>query len=91
VKLIWSGTSWDDYLHWQDTDHDVVRKINEIIKDARREPFKGIGKPEPLKGKLAGWWSRRITAEHRLVYRVAGKGEQQSLEIAQCRGHYDIR
>jgi toxin YoeB len=66
----------------------MLAKINELIRDVRRSPFKGLGKPEPLKGELAGWWSRRITREHRLVYRAAGTGEDQRIEIASCRLHY---
>jgi toxin YoeB len=66
----------------------LVRNINALIKDTRRAPFRGLGKPEPLKGPLQGWWSRRITGEHRLVYRVTGNGDAQALEIAQCRYHY---
>lgn len=88
MKLLWTDAAWEDYVHWQETDGDVLRRINELLKDARRSPFKGIGKPEPLKGDLAGWWSRRITGDHRLVYRVSGKGEAQQLEIAACRYHY---
>jgi toxin YoeB len=88
MKLLWTADSWDDYLHWQQTDDAIVRRINELIKDTRRSPFRGIGKPEPLKGDLAGWWSRRITGDHRLVYRVSGKGAAQQLEIAACRYHY---
>ena len=88
MKLVWSLEAWSDYLHWQETDREMVAKINALIKDASRNPFKGLGKPEPLKGVLSGWWSRRITGEHRLVYRVAGKGDAQALEIAACRYHY---
>jgi toxin YoeB len=88
MKLLWTELARDDYLYWQGNDRDIVERINTLIKDARRSPFKGIGKPEPLKGEFAGWWSRRITGEHRLVYRVAGKTSAQQLEIAQCRYHY---
>jgi toxin YoeB len=88
VRLIWSDDAWDDYVSWQETDLDTVRKINELIKNIRRSHFKGLGKPEPLKGSLSGFWSRRITGEHRLVYCVEGKGEAQALEIVQCRLHY---
>ncbi|KXL64687.1 Txe/YoeB family addiction module toxin, partial [Escherichia coli] len=70
MKLIWSEESWDDYLYWQETDKRIVKKINELIKDTRRTPFEGKGKPEPLKHNLSGFWSRRITEEHRLVYAV---------------------
>jgi toxin YoeB len=88
MKLVWTNEAWEDYVHWQETGGEIVRRINELIKDARRSPFKGVGKPEPLKGDLAGWWSRRITGEHRLIYRVSGKGSAQQLEIAACRYHY---
>ena len=88
MKLVWAPNAWSDDLYWQETDREVVVKINALIKDASRSPFMGLGKPEPLKGVLSGWWSRRITGEHRLVYRVAGKGDAQTLEIAACRYHY---
>jgi len=89
VKLVWSDHAWEDYLHWQATDRTTLQRLNGLIAEARRHPFQGIGKPEPLKGNLKGWWSRRITGEHRLVYRVAGQGAEQVLEILQCRWHYD--
>ncbi|MBQ0818889.1 Txe/YoeB family addiction module toxin, partial [Microvirga sp. HBU67558] len=73
---------------WQEADPKTLRIINDLIKDAKRNPFKGLGKPEPLKHALKGWWSRRITGEHRLVYRITGAGDGQQLEIAQCRYHY---
>ncbi|MEI9985681.1 MAG: Txe/YoeB family addiction module toxin [Aliidongia sp.] len=88
MRLLWTAEAWEDYLYWQDNDRDMLRRRNELIKDARRDPFKGLGKPEPLKGDLAGWWSRRITGEHRLIYRVTGKGEAQQIEIVSCRYHY---
>ena len=88
MKLLWTETAWEDYLHWQESDLKVLEKINDLIKDIQRNPFKGIGKPEPLKGPLSGWWSRRITDEHRLVYRVRGQSDAQVLDIAQCRYHY---
>jgi len=88
MKLTWSEDAWDDYLYWQEHDPAVLEKINELIKDTKRSPFKGIGKPESLRGALHGWWSRRITQEHRFVYRIRGAGGEQSLEIAQCRFHY---
>ena len=84
MKLTWSAETWEDYLYWQDTDKKTVKKINELIKDASRTPFEGKGKPEPLKHNLAGFWSRRITAEHRLVYAVS----DDALLIASCRYHY---
>ena len=88
MKLAWTTQAWEDYQYCRATDERVFRSINELINDARRTPFTGLGKPEPLKYGLKGWWSRRITGEHRLVYRVSGKGEDQTLEIAQCRYHY---
>lgn len=88
MRLVWTDEAWEDYLPWQATDADMLRRLNELIRDARRSPFRGIGKPEPLKGDLAGWWSRRIAGDHRLVYRVTGKSETQQLEIAACRYHY---
>lgn len=66
----------------------LLRRILQIIENARRSPFEGLGKPEPLKGELSGWWSRRIDREHRLVYRVTGQGKDQRLQIVQCRKHY---
>ena len=88
MKLLFSSQSWETYLYWQGQDPDVVDKINALIKDAMRSPFAGLGKPEPLKNELKGWWSRRITREHRLVYRVTGSPGDQTLEIASCRFHY---
>ena len=88
MKLVFADNAWEDYLHWQQADDKVRTRINDLIKECQRTPFKGTGKPEPLKGSLAGWWSRRITKEDRLVYRVTGKGNEQQLEIAQCRFHY---
>lgn len=84
MKLIFQDEGWEDYLYWQTQDRKVLKKINTLIKECLRTPFSGTGKPEPLKGDLAGWWSRRIDQEHRLVYRVTDTG----LEIAQCRYHY---
>ncbi|WP_010521210.1 Txe/YoeB family addiction module toxin [Aquimarina agarivorans] len=84
MRLIWSSASWEDYLYWQKVDKKIVKRINELIKSAKRTPFDGIGKPEALKGDLQGYWSRRITAEHRLVY----KYEKDQLLIAGCRYHY---
>jgi toxin YoeB len=88
MRLVWAPQAWEDYLHWQRNDSGMVEKINELIRDAKRDPFRGLGKPEPLKGDLRGWWSRRITGEHRFVYRVTGAGPAKALEIAQCRYHY---
>ena len=80
--------AWQDYLHWQANDPNVQDRLNGLIKECLRTPFTGTGKPEPLRGDLHGWWSRRITVVDRLVYRVSGQGEAQALEIAQCRYHY---
>jgi toxin YoeB len=88
MRLCWTASAWDDYLHWQSADLKVLGAINALLKDIKRDPFKGLGKPEPLQHALHGWWSRRITGEHRLVYRVSGKGEAQTIEISQCRYHY---
>jgi toxin YoeB len=88
VRLLWSEHAWEDYLHWQNTDAKTFQRLNALVDECRRSPFKGTGKPEPLKGALQGWWSRRVTQDDRLVYRVEGRGEEQRLEIAQCRHHY---
>lgn len=88
MKLIFSEQGWEDYLFWQQTDPALLKRINEVIRDALRPPFSGIGKPEPLLGQLKGHWSRRINREHRLVYRVGGQGDAQALEISACRHHY---
>ncbi len=84
MKLIFSDNAWDDYIFWQKTDKKIVRRINSLINDTKRNPFEGIGKPEPLKHALSGFWSRRITEEHRLIYKVS----EDTLEIAQLRYHY---
>ena len=84
MRLIFADAAWDDYLYWQQQDRRMVERINKLIKEAQREPFAGIGKPEPLKHALAGYWSRRITDEHRMVYRIDG----DSMLIAQLRYHY---
>jgi toxin YoeB len=84
MDLVWQTHAWEDYFYWQEADIKVLARINELIKDTLRNPFKGIGKPEPLKGNYSGFWSRRITGEHRLVYFVSEK----RLHIIQCRYHY---
>jgi toxin YoeB len=88
MRLVWTTQAWADYLYWQASEPKTLRSINELIKDIQRSPFQGLGKPEPLRHNLHGWWSRRITGEHRLVYRVSGKDETQQVEIASCRYHY---
>ena len=84
MKIIFSSQGWEDYLHWQQTDQKQLKRINELIKEITRTPFKGTGKPEPLRHALAGYWSRRINDEHRLVYKVEG----DAVLIAQARYHY---
>lgn len=88
MKIAFLPDAWEDYKFWQETDRKVLKRVNRVIEDAAREPFAGIGKPEPLRHDWAGWWSRRITDEHRLVYRIVGEGAAATLEIAQCRHHY---
>jgi toxin YoeB len=88
LNLLFTPNGWADYQHWIKTDRTMLARLNELLRDVRRDPFKGLGKPEPLKGDLSGWWSRRITQEHRLVYRVVGKGEAQQIEVVACRQHY---
>jgi len=84
LKLIFSEHAWNDYLYWQKTDRKILKRINLLIKDVRRSPFEGIGKPESLKHALSGYWSRRINDEHRFVYKV----NDDSMFIAQLRYHY---
>ncbi len=81
---------WNDFEYWIENDFDIILRIKEIIRSVIQEPFKGIGKPEPLKYDLKGFWSRRITGEHRFVYKISGiKGIDQKCTIIQCRFHYD--
>ena len=84
MKLIFSEHAWEDYLYWQRTDRKILDRVNKLIKEIKRTPFEGTGKPEPLRHSLSGYWSRRITDEHRIVYKV----ESDSLLIAQLRHHY---
>ena len=88
MKLVFADRAWEDYLYWQANDANTLERLNGLIRECMRSPFKGTGKPEPLRGDLKGWWSRRITLADRLVYRVTGKDESRQLEIAQCRFHY---
>ncbi|MFY8026169.1 MAG: Txe/YoeB family addiction module toxin [Sediminibacterium sp.] len=83
-KLLWDESGWEDYLYWQANDKKILFRINDLIKDTQRNPFTGLGKPEPLKGNLSGCWSRRINEEHRLVYMV----KEDCIYILQCRFHY---
>ena len=85
MKFIFVDESWEDYLYWQKTDKQMLNKINDLLKDISRTPFKGIGKPEALKHKYKGYWSRRIDLEHRLIYKVT----DDEIFIAKCRFHYD--
>lgn len=84
MKLIFSEQAWEDYLYWQRTDKKVLQRINTLLRDMQRLPYQGIGKPEPLRHSLAGYWSRRITDEHRIVYKV----DDDAVLIAQLRYHY---
>lgn len=84
MRLVFSEQAWEDYLHWQTTDKNILKRINTLIKETARTPFEGVGKPEALKHALAGYWSRRINDEHRMVYKVDG----DALWIAQLRYHY---
>jgi toxin YoeB len=84
VKLVFADEAWEDYLYWQKQDRRMVERINKLIRELQRDPYSGVGKPEPLRHALAGFWSRRMTDEHRIVYRV----EEDSLLIAQLRHHY---
>ena len=84
MNLLFWDKAWEQYLYWQETDKATSRKLNARIRECQRHPFEGTGKPEPLKGDLSGFWSRRITREHRLVYRVTAS----AIEVVQCRYHY---
>jgi len=84
MNITWTDDAWADYLHWQSNDKKVLKRINLLIKDVKREAFDGLGKPEPLKYELAGCWSRRISDEHRLVY----EADELSVTIVSCRFHY---
>lgn len=84
MNITFHPQAWDDYLYWQSTDKARLRKLNLLIRDIQRDLFDGLGKPEALKNDLSGFWSRRISSEHRLVYRI----DDGELVIAQCRGHY---
>ncbi len=87
MNICFSPEAWADFTYWMETDRKTAEKIVALIKQCRREPFSGLGKPEPLRGELKGLWSRRISQEHRLVYRVTGSGAAPVLDIAACRYH----
>jgi toxin YoeB len=84
MNIVFTELSWEQYQYWQKNDKKIIERIHDLIKDIQGNQFKGIGKPEPLKGNLKGFWSRRIDEEHRLVYRITN----QQIEIVQCRYHY---
>ena len=84
-KFLFTEDAWEDYLYWQTQDKKTLKRINQLLQDIERNGYNGIGKPEPLRGDLSGFWSRRIDDEHRIVYRVTA----DRVEIIQCRGHYD--
>ena len=84
MNITWTDESWEEYIEWQSQDKKILKKINSLIKDIKRDPFDGIGKPEPLKYELSGCWSRRISDEHRLVYEVT----EYSIVMISCRYHY---
>jgi toxin YoeB len=85
VNKVWSDKSWENYVYWQEQDKKTLKKINKLITDIERSPYEGIGKPEPLKHKLSGWWSREIDDTNRIIYRI----KNGNLEISQCKGHYN--
>ena len=84
MQVLWHESGWDDYIWWQSQDKKTLKRINALIKDMQRTPYEGLGKPEPLKENLTGWWSRRIDEANRIVYRV----KDNALVIAACRNHY---
>ncbi|MCQ8279235.1 Txe/YoeB family addiction module toxin [Acetobacteraceae bacterium KSS8] len=88
MKICFTAEGWEDYQFWVENDRDSLARVNALIGNIRRTPFQGLGKPEPLKGDLAGWWSCRITLDHRFVYAVEGGGAERRLIVAACRYHY---
>ena len=86
MKINFTETGWEDYLYWENQDKRVMKQINKLIVDIKRNGYDGIGKPEPLRGDLSGWWSRRIDEKNRLVYKII---DDEAVEISQCKGHYD--
>ena len=85
MKIIWFEEAWEDYVYWQTQDKKTIKRINQLLQDATRNGYTGIGKPEPLKGEFSGFWSRRIDDVNRFVYRIKG----DVLEVLSCKGHYD--
>ena len=88
MRVSFTPQGWQHFTYWTSGDRKVYRRLIRLIEETRRAPFSGLGKPEPLRNELKGWWSRRIDDEHRLIYRVTGSDENQTLEIAACRFHY---
>jgi toxin YoeB len=88
LRVHFTDHGWNDYLYWSRHNADIHARVNDLIENARKTPLTGMGKPEPLKGTPAGFWSRRITGEHRLVYAIEGKGDAQCIIIVQCRYNY---
>ena len=86
MRILWDERAWEEYLSWQIQDRKTLRRINTLIRDIQRNPFDGIGKPEPLRGNLSGWWSRRIDEANRIVYKIDG----DTAIIASCRNHYSM-
>lgn len=84
MEKLWTDRAWDDYIYWQGQDKKTLKRVNELIKDIERNGYEGIGKPEPLRGDLSGWWSRRIDDTNRIVYRL----QDGKIVLSQCRGHY---
>jgi toxin YoeB len=88
MNILFTTEAWTDYRHWQNSNQQMAARINRLIEDIQRTPFTGLGMPEPLRRNLSGWWSRRLSSEHRLVYRIVGAGAAQRMEIMSCRFHY---
>ena len=87
-NIHWTEEAWEEYTYWQESDRQIASKINTLVRECLRTPFAGIGKPEPLRGELSGFWSRRLTAEHRFIYKVYGKPDDFVLSVVACRFHY---
>jgi toxin YoeB len=88
MNKMWHDSAWEDYLYWQTQDKRTLKKINRLIQDIERNGYKGIGKPEPLKGNFAGWWSVKIDEKNRIVFKIEGRDDNQTLTISQCGSHY---
>ena len=85
MRLLWDENAWEEYLYWQSQDKKTLKRINLLLKDIQRNPYDGLGEPEPLRGNLSGWWSRRIDSANRIVY----KEKDGAVIVIQCKGHYD--